>query len=124
MTQYNLKQGIKKFGDDGKAAVMIELQQLYDRDVMKPFEKYDLTPAERKGALRYLMFLKEKRDGMIKGRGCASGRSQREYMTKEETLSLMVATEALMLPCVIDNRRQRCCHVRHSQRIHAIGHER
>ena len=33
MTQYNLKQGIKKFGDEGKAAVLIELQQLYDRDV-------------------------------------------------------------------------------------------
>ncbi len=30
-TQYNLKQGIKKFGDDGKAAVLVELQQLYDR---------------------------------------------------------------------------------------------
>jgi hypothetical protein len=75
MTQYNLKQGIKEFGDDGKAAVMAELQQLYDRDVMKPVGTYKLTPAERKGALRYLMFLKEKQDGMIKGRGCANGRS-------------------------------------------------
>jgi hypothetical protein len=34
MTQYNLRQGIKKFGTKGKAAVMEELQQLYDRDVM------------------------------------------------------------------------------------------
>jgi hypothetical protein len=68
-----LKQGIKKFGDLGKAAVLTELQQLYDRDVMRPVNKYDLTPAERKGALRYLMFLKEKRCGTIKGRGCADG---------------------------------------------------
>jgi hypothetical protein len=30
MTQYNLKQGIKKFGDKGKQAVLTELQQLYD----------------------------------------------------------------------------------------------
>jgi hypothetical protein len=60
MTQYNLKQGIKKFGDLGKAAVLTELQQLYDRDVMRPVNKCDLTPAERKGALRYLMFLKRK----------------------------------------------------------------
>jgi hypothetical protein len=29
LTQYNLKQGIKKFGDDGKAAVLVELQQPY-----------------------------------------------------------------------------------------------
>jgi hypothetical protein len=52
MTQYNLKQGIKKFGDVGKAAVLVELQQLYDRDVMRPVMKYNLTPTERKGALR------------------------------------------------------------------------
>jgi hypothetical protein len=56
MTQYNLKQGVRKFGDKGKEAVLTELQQLYDRDVMTPVNKYDLTPEKRKGALRYLMF--------------------------------------------------------------------
>jgi hypothetical protein len=75
MTQYKLKQGIKKFGDDGKAAVLVKLQQLYDRNVMEPVMKSDLTPAEHKGALRYLMFIKEKCCGKIKGRGCADGRS-------------------------------------------------
>jgi hypothetical protein len=60
MTQYNLKQGIKKFGDPGKAAVLTELRQLYDRHVISPVNKYDLTGEERKGALCYLMFLKEK----------------------------------------------------------------
>jgi hypothetical protein len=101
-TQYNLKQGIKKFGDEGKAAVLTELQQLHDRAVLSPVGKYDLTPEERKGALRYLMFLKEKRSGTIKGRGCADGRPQREYMSKQETSSPTVATEALILTCVID----------------------
>jgi hypothetical protein len=33
-TQHNLKQGIRKFGDDGKAAVLFELQQLYDQNIM------------------------------------------------------------------------------------------
>jgi hypothetical protein len=56
MTQYKLRQGIKKFGRKGKAAVMEELQQLYDRDIMQPISKSDLSPEERKGALRYLMF--------------------------------------------------------------------
>jgi hypothetical protein len=102
MTQYNLRQGIKKFGDSGKAAVLVELQQLYDRNVMEPVMKSDLTPTERKGALWYLMFLKEKRCGKIKGRGCADGRSQHEYMSKEETSSPTVATEALILTCVVD----------------------
>jgi hypothetical protein len=50
MTQHNLKQGMKKFGNDGKAAAMAELQQLHDRDVMEPVGKHKLTPAERKGA--------------------------------------------------------------------------
>jgi hypothetical protein len=102
MTQYNVKQGIRKFGEKGKEAVLTERQQLYDRDVMTPVNKYDLTPKERKGALRYLMFLKEKRCGTIKGRGCADGRPQRDHMTKEETSSPTVANEALMLTCVID----------------------
>ncbi len=69
---------------------------------MIPINKYDLTATERKGALRYLMFLKEKRCGTIKGRGCADGRPQRDYMTKQETSSPTVATEALMLTCVVD----------------------
>jgi hypothetical protein len=107
LPQCNLKQGIKKFGDDGKAAVLVELQQPCDRDVMQPVNEHNLTPAERKGALRCLMFLKEKRCGTIKGRGCADGRSQRAHMTKEETSSPTVATEALMLTCVIDATENR-----------------
>jgi hypothetical protein len=74
---------------------------------MEPVHKYDLTPTERKGALRYLMFLKEKRCGTIKGRGCADGRSQRGHMTKQETSSPTVATESLILSCVIDAIEER-----------------
>jgi hypothetical protein len=48
------------------------------------------------------MFLKEKRCGTIKGRGCADGRPQRDYMSKEDTSSPTVATEALILSCLID----------------------
>jgi hypothetical protein len=101
LTQYNLKQGIKKFGHKGKQAVLSKLQQLY-RGVIEPIDPSDLTPEERKGALRYLMFLKEKRDGMIKGRGCADRRPQRDYMTKEYTSSPTVATDALLVTCRID----------------------
>jgi hypothetical protein len=97
-----MRQGIKKFGEQGKQVVLAKLQQLYDRDVMDPVNKYDLSGEERKGALRYLMFLKEKRCGTIKGRGCADGRPQHNYMTKDETVSPTVATEALILSCLID----------------------
>ena len=33
MSQYSMKQGIKRFGEKGKQAVLKELQQLHDRDV-------------------------------------------------------------------------------------------
>jgi hypothetical protein len=48
-----------------------------------------------------------KRCGKIKGRGCANGRPQHDYMTKEDTSSPTVATEALMLSCMIDASKHR-----------------
>jgi hypothetical protein len=48
------------------------------------------------------MFLKQKRDGKIKGRTVASGSKQRDYISKEDASSLMVATESVLLSCIID----------------------
>ena len=62
----------------------------------------DLTWDIRKQALGYLMFLKRKRSGKMKGRGSANGRPQREYITKEESSSLTVLLYALMGSCVIN----------------------
>ena len=53
------------------------------------------------------MFIKEKRCGTIKGRGCADGRKQRLYKTKEETSSPTVRTKSLLLSCVIDAMEHR-----------------
>jgi hypothetical protein len=53
--------------------------------VIEPKSANMLTNEEKKKALHYLMFLKKKRCGPIKGRGCADGRKQRIYKTKEET---------------------------------------
>jgi hypothetical protein len=53
------------------------------------------------------MFLKEKRSGRIKGRGCADGRKQRLHKTKEETSAPTVATELLFLSCAIDAKERR-----------------
>jgi hypothetical protein len=53
------------------------------------------------------MFLKQKQDGTVKGRGCADGRKQREYVTKEEASSPTVAIESVMLSCVIDAKENR-----------------
>ena len=48
------------------------------------------------------MFLKKKRCGTIKGHGCADGCKQRAYITKEESTSPTISTEAVFLMAVID----------------------
>ena len=58
--QMSMKQGLRMFGEDGYAAVRKEMQQLHDRKVMQPINRKDLTLAQKRKALGYLMFLKKK----------------------------------------------------------------
>ena len=69
---------------------------------MAPVYKKCLTHEQQKEALAYLMFLKRKRCGKVKGRGCADGPKQRAYITKEESTAPTVSTEAVFLTAVID----------------------
>ena len=59
--------------------------------------KNEMSAEERETAMQYLMFLKQKRNGTVKGRGYADGRKQRPYTTKEQASSPTVATESVML---------------------------
>ena len=52
------------------------------------------------------MFLKEKRDDNIKGRGCADGHKQRLWMQKEQMSSPTVSNQALFLSCVINAKKR------------------
>ena len=79
-----------------------EMQQLHDRKVMQPVNQKDLSPEQKREALGYLMFLKKKRCGTIKGHGCADGHKQRAYTTKEESTSPTISTEAVFLMAMID----------------------
>jgi hypothetical protein len=107
MTQLSLKKGLEQFGAAGAEAVSDELKQLHDRRAMVPKAAHMLTREEKQRALRYLMYLKKKRCGRIKGRGCADGRKQRIYKTKEESSSPTVAIESLFLTAVIDAKEKR-----------------
>jgi hypothetical protein len=53
------------------------------------------------------MFLKEKRCGKIKSRGCADGHKQRLYKTKAETSSPTVSIKSLTLSCLMDAMENR-----------------
>jgi hypothetical protein len=62
----------------GEAAVSKELKQLHMREMSAPQHSDNLSDNQKQQALELLMFLKEKRDGTIKGRACANGWKQRE----------------------------------------------
>jgi len=102
LTQMNIKQGLLAFGEKGNEAVLKELRQLHDKKALLPLQRTNMTQEERSKALRYLMFLKEKRDGTIKAGRCADGRPQRQYKSKEEVSSPTVSLEAMVLSCAID----------------------
>ncbi len=67
LVHYSMNAGIKKFKAKGEAGVTKELTQTHDMNVFCPIEVESLTYDEKKKALSLLMFLKEKRDSLIKG---------------------------------------------------------
>ena len=75
---------------------------MHDRKVMQPVRRKDLSPEQKQEALGYLMFLKKKQCGKIKGRGCADRHKQRAYITKEQSTSPTISTEAVFLTAVVD----------------------
>ena len=105
--QMGMKLGVKMFGEPGVAAVKKEVRQLHDREVMKAVMKSTLTKEQIRQALGYLMFLKRKRCGKIKGRGCADGRKQRAFIAKEDASLPTVATEAVFMTAILDAMERR-----------------
>ncbi|KAL7525565.1 hypothetical protein ACHAXR_001062 [Thalassiosira sp. AJA248-18] len=73
----------------------------------QPKHWHELTKEERSRALKYLMYLKEKQVGRIKGQGCADGRPQRLYTDKIETSSPTASLVGIMLTCMIDAFKRR-----------------
>ena len=70
-------------------------------------EAKPLTTAQKREALGYLMFLKRKRSGKIKARGCADGRPQRAYIPQEDARAPTISTEAVFMTAVIDAMENR-----------------
>lgn len=107
MTQYGLQKGLKMFGDKGVAAVHKVMQQLHDREVLVPVDAKTMSWQERAEALRYHTFLKEKSSGVVKGRGCADGRKQRQFIDKDSASSPMISTKALFLITAVAAKEER-----------------
>jgi hypothetical protein len=72
------------------------------RGTFKPQDAEDLSTNQKKGALESLMFLKEKRDGTIKGRTCADGRKQRETAEPGAATPPTVSLESVLITSTIE----------------------
>ena len=101
--QYGFQKGLKVFKEAGYEATLKELDKnLIGKNVLDMLPARSITHDMMKMSLSYLMFLKRKRCGKIKARGCVDGRPQREYITKLESSSPCVKTYALFLSCLVD----------------------
>jgi hypothetical protein len=75
MTQLSLEAGLKEWGDRGFTAARSKMKQLHLRNTFKPKHWLELSQVQRQTVLESHMFLKQKRDGKIKGRTVAGGKS-------------------------------------------------
>ena len=73
-----------------------------DMEGFQPKHWYELTKDERASTLKYLLYLEEKRDGLVKIRGCADGRLQKLYTSKIETSLPTASLAGIMLTCMIN----------------------
>jgi hypothetical protein len=105
--QYQLEAGIKQFGEQGETAVTKELDQFNKYGVFEPKHVRDLSEEDKKKALSSLIFLKEKKSGVIKARSCANGNPQKEHIAKEEAVLLTIALESVFITSTIDAKESR-----------------
>jgi hypothetical protein len=95
----SVQAGIKRWGDRAREAVREELRTFVKEKVFKGLRKP--TKEQLRRALMAHCFIIEKRDGKIKARAVADGRTQQRY-TEEETYSPTVKLESIMLNAFID----------------------
>ena len=72
--QYGFKKRLEIFGNDGYNATVKELRDnLIGRGCVNMLRKHEITKEVVSKALRYLMFIKRKRCGKVRSRGCVDG---------------------------------------------------
>jgi hypothetical protein len=107
MTQLSPKAGLKEWGDESFTATQSEMKQLYFRNTFNLNHWRELSQVQRQTVLDSHMFLKQKRDGKIKGRTMAGGNKQRDYISKDDASSPTIATEYVLLSCIIGAEEER-----------------
>jgi hypothetical protein len=102
-----LKVAFKKWGKEAEESDGKEMKQLHLQNSLKPMHWKSLTAKQRKKVLESHIFVKRKRDGILKVQQVAGGNMQQGYITKEDTSSLTVSSEAVLLMYVVDGNKNR-----------------
>ena len=102
ITQLSLNIGMRAWGYKAYTAIQSEMNPLHFWNTLKPNHWRELTHTKLQTVLESHMFLKKKRYGAIKGRAVAGGNKQCDYISKEYAGSPNVATEAVLMSCIID----------------------
>ena len=76
---YNLKQGLKVFGEEGEASAMKEIGQIHGRGSLSPVYLRDLTDEEAKKAFDLVTVMLRKQNGIVKTRMCLNGSTQKNW---------------------------------------------
>ena len=102
--QYNLKKRLEFFGERAEEATTKELHQIHNFGTYIPQDAKLLSREERLKALSALMFIFEKRNGVVKSRKCAVGSKQRTFTgyVKSEWDSPTVYTDGVIITSTIE----------------------
>ena len=79
-----------------------ELDQFNKYGVFEPKHARDLSEEDKKKALSSLIFLKEKKSGVIMARSCTNRNPQREHIAKKEVAAPTIALESVFITSTID----------------------
>jgi hypothetical protein len=107
MKQLSLKAGLKEWGDKDFTDSQSKMKQLHFWNTFNSKHWRELSQVQQHTVLESHMFLKQKRDGKIKGRTMAGGNKQRDYISKEDASSPAVTTELILLSCIIEAEEER-----------------
>ena len=101
-TQMMANKVIKKHGDRSVTEMCKEYTQLENMKVMGALKPDSLKISQKKGELRAINLVKEKRSRKLKGRTCTYGQPQRYFLNKGDASLPNISLEALFTSLIIN----------------------
>ena len=103
-----IKKEVKIFKDEASKRAFKKIKQLHDRVCFKLIHVSQLSYSKRKKAIASFLFLVQKKSEEIKERAVANESQQRSWLGKDDTSSLTVVTDSVIMTAAIDAFEKRC----------------